>query len=146
MGQQQRQLQGRSGGRWVTTAMLHQWLVQALLGKHWANPSPAPPLGPWAGAPPWSAPKVCPTLLQKDKPGWRGWGLGTKLQHFLGGLALAHTGCKVTISEKADIRLTKVALPIDARAQLIDRCHFRKPGEKLLFQLLVGLDLVGVFC
>lgn len=47
-------------------------------------------------------------------------GTKPKVQHFLGGLALAHTGCKVTISEKPDITCTKVAHPINARAQLID--------------------------
>lgn len=68
-----------------------------------------------------------------------------KVQHFLGGLALAHTGHKVTISEKPDITLTEVALLVNARDQLTDRCHFRKPGEKLLCQVLVWFGFGGEF-
>lgn len=73
--QQQRQLQGRSGGRCVTTAVLHQQLVQAL-GK--TVPCSITSPGPWAEAPSWTAPKVCPTLLQRDEAGWRGWALGPR--------------------------------------------------------------------
>lgn len=142
--QQQSQLQGRSGGRCVTTAVLHQQLVQALMGKHWANQCPAPP----HQLDPWSALKVCPTLLQRDKGRMERVGTRPKMQHFLGGLALAHTGHKVTISEKPDTTLTKVALPTNSRAQLIDRHiqgHFRKPGEKLLCQALVWFGFGGGF-
>lgn len=70
-------------------------------------------------------------------------GTRPKVQHFSHGLALAHTGCKVTISEKPDITFTKVDLSINARAQLIDRHHFRKPGEKLLYQVLVWFGFSG---
>lgn len=106
---------------------------------------PAPPQ-PWAETPPWSAPKVCPTLLQRDKAGWRGWGPGPRCSTFWMVLALAHTGCKVTISEKPDITFTQAARPINARAHLIDRHHhFRKPGEKLPCQVLVWFGFGGGF-
>lgn len=75
-------------------------------------------------------------------------GTRPKVQHLVGGLALAHTGCKVTIPEKADTALTKAALPINDRAELIDRHiqgHFRKPDEKLLCQALVWFGLGGGF-